>query len=55
MRFTAPDDWEESGGEAHRFQLSVLFKLSPCVAPACTAPTPHESADDFLVIGALAQ
>lgn len=55
VRFTVPDDWEKSGGETHRFQLSVLFKLSPCVAPVCTAPKPHEAADDFLVIGAQAQ
>lgn len=55
VRFTVPDDWQASGGAAHRFQLSVLFKLSPCVAPACSAPKPHESADDFLVIGAQAK
>lgn len=55
VRFTVPDDWEASGGAAHRFQLSVLFKLNPCVAPACVTPKPHESADDFLVIGAQAK
>ncbi len=55
VRFTVPDDWEESGGAAHRFTLSVLFKLSPCVEPACIAPRPHETADDFLVIGAQAK
>jgi TonB family protein len=52
VRFTVPRDWEDSGGETYRFQLSVLFRLNPCVAPACVTPTPHESADDFLVIGA---
>lgn len=55
VRFTVPSDWKDSGGEAHRFQLSVLFKLNPCVAPTCTAPKPHAEADDFLVIGAQAQ
>lgn len=54
VQFTVPKDWEDSGGEMQRFQLSVLFKLSPCVAP-CVAPQPHEGADDFLVIGAQAR
>lgn len=55
VQFTVPRDWQVSGGEAQRFQLSVLFKLNPCVVPACTTPQPHESADDFLVIGAQAR
>lgn len=55
VRFTVPDDWEDTGDSAYQFQLSVLFKLSPCVAPACISPKPHESADDFLVIGAQAK
>jgi TonB family protein len=52
VRFTVPDDWADSGDSAYQYQLSVLFKLSPCVAPACVAPKAHESADDYLVIGA---
>jgi TonB family protein len=55
VRFTVPDNWEDSGNSVYQFQLSVLFKLSPCVAPACVSPKPHESADDFLVIGAEAK
>ena len=54
VRFTVPDGWEASGGSAHRFQVSVLFKLNPCVAPQCVAPKPHEGADDFLIVGAQA-
>lgn len=55
VRFTVPDDWEESGDSAYQFQLSVLFKLYPCVAPACVAPKAHDSADDFLVVAAEAR
>jgi TonB family protein len=55
VRFTVPDDWEATGDSAYQYQLSVLFKLSPCVAPACISPKPHDSADDFLVIGAQAK
>ncbi|MGC3980274.1 MAG: energy transducer TonB [Steroidobacteraceae bacterium] len=55
VRFTVPEDWEASGASAYRFQLSVLFKLNPCVAPACIAPQMHEAADDFLVVGAQAK
>jgi TonB family protein len=55
VRFTVPDEWEDSGDSAYQYQLSVLFKLSPCMAPACVAPKPHESADDFLVISAEAK
>ncbi len=51
VRFTVPEDWETSGADQHRFQLSVLFKLGPCPAETCTAPKAHETADDFLVIG----
>lgn len=54
VQFTVPRDWRDSGGEAQRFQLSVLFKLSPCAAP-CVAPQVHEGADDFLVISAQAR
>jgi TonB family protein len=52
VKFTVPKDWDDTGATSYRYQLSVLFKLNPCVAPACLAPKPHESADDFLVIGA---
>jgi len=55
VHFTVPDDWEASGDSAYQYQLSVLFKLSPCVAPDCVAPKPHDSADDFLVIAAQAK
>jgi TonB family protein len=55
VHFTVPDDWEASGDSAYQYQFSVLFKLSPCIAPACVAPKPHEAADDFLVIGAEAK
>ncbi len=55
VRFTVPDDWQDSGNVEHRFQMTVLFKISPCVAPACVAPKPHASAADFLVIGAEAK
>lgn len=51
VRFTVPDDWEDAGDSVYQYQLSVLFKLNPCMAPACVAPKAHESADDFLVIG----
>jgi TonB family protein len=52
VRFEVPSDWVASGGPTYQYQLSVLFKLSPCVAPACVAPKPHEGADDFLMITA---
>ncbi len=55
VQFKVPGDWKDSGGEVHRFQLSILFKLSPCVVPGCTSPKPHDTADDFLVIGAQAK
>lgn len=51
VRFTVPDDWEDSGDSAYQYQLSVLFKLSPCMPPACVAPKPHDAADDFLILG----
>ena len=51
VRFTVPDGWQDNGYNAYQFQMSVLFKLSPCVAPACVAPKPHEAADDFLLVG----
>lgn len=55
LNFAVPDDWQTTGGTIQRFQLSVLFKLNPCVAPTCVSPMPHESADDFLIIGAQAR
>ena len=55
VKFTVPDTWEASGDSAYQYQLSVLFKLYPCAAPACVAPQAHESADDFLVIAAEAK
>lgn len=52
IRFTVPEDWVATGGPEYHFQISVLFKLSPCNAPACISPEPHEAADDFLIISA---
>jgi TonB family protein len=49
VRFTVPADWESSGAASHRFRLSYVFKIYPCPEP-CKAPTPHESADDSMVI-----
>ena len=52
VRFTVPDDWRDSGATEQRYRLSVLFKLSPCEAPACVAPVAHDGADDFLIVSA---
>ena len=55
VRFTVPDDWKDSGGTEQLFHISVLFKLYPCKAPDCLSPKQHDTADDFLVVGAQAK
>ena len=52
VKFTVPDDWRDIGGIEQRYKLSVLFKISPCEAPACIAPVAHDGADDFLIVAA---
>jgi TonB family protein len=52
VRFTVAKDWKATGGVAQRYQLSVLFKLTPCPATSCSAPKIHEVADDFLIVSA---
>jgi len=52
VRFSVPKDWEDSGGVLHRFNLSIVFKVTPCPTTPCAAPQPHETADDFLIVTA---
>lgn len=55
MKFTVPADWEATQGPEHRYLISVLFKINPCVAPGCVVPKAHEEADDFVIVGAQAK
>lgn len=55
IKFNVPKDWDSKGGPSHRYQLSVLFKLSPCPPDTCTAPKAHPEANDFVIVGAQAK
>ena len=55
VKFTVPDDWEQSGAVSHRFSLSIVFRISPCPTTPCVEPQPHDTADDFLIITAAAK